>query len=107
MFRSDLCVHKVIKGWSSYRAAWFTDIRLLEEVYRATRASAGIVHAVEGPVIHKLIQSALVASAACPSQILPMTTTALSCNQWVCMVQTLCQRMKHNWHGQLMAAYMV
>ncbi len=53
MFRSDLCVHKVIKGWSSFRAAWFTDIDILEEVYRATKDSAGIVHAIEGPVIHE------------------------------------------------------
>jgi len=53
VFRSDLCVHKVIKGWSSFRAAWFTDIDILEEVYRATKDSAGIVHAIEGPVIHE------------------------------------------------------
>lgn len=52
MFRSDLCVHKVIKGWSNFQAVWFTDITLLEEVYNATRDSAGIVHAIEGPVIH-------------------------------------------------------
>ena len=45
-------MHKVIKGWSSFQAAWFTDIELLEEVYRATRDHAGIVHAIEGPVIH-------------------------------------------------------
>jgi len=53
VFRSDLCVHKVIKGWSNFQAVWFTDIKLLEEVYRATRDSAGIVHAIEGPVIHE------------------------------------------------------
>ena len=52
MFRSDLCVHKVIKGWSNFQTAWFTDIELLEEVYRAVRDSAGIVHAIEGPVVH-------------------------------------------------------
>lgn len=53
MFRSDLCVHKVIKGWSNFRDVWFTDIKVLEEVYRATRDSAGIVHAIDGPVIHE------------------------------------------------------
>jgi len=53
VFRSDLCVHKVIKGWSSFCAAWFTDISLLEEVCSATRHSAGIVHAVAGPVINE------------------------------------------------------
>lgn len=53
MFRSDLCVHKVIKGWSNFQAAWSTDIQLLEKVYRATRDSAGIVHAIDGPVIHE------------------------------------------------------
>jgi len=46
-------VHKVIKGWSNFWAAWFTDIKLLEEVYRATRDSAGIVHAIEVPAIHE------------------------------------------------------
>lgn len=45
-------MQKVIKGWSNFQAAWFTDFELLEEVYRATRDSAGIVHAIEGPVIH-------------------------------------------------------
>ena len=45
-------MHKVIKGWSSFRAAWFTNIDILEEVYRATRDIAGLVHAIEGPVIH-------------------------------------------------------
>ena len=45
-------MHKIIKGWSNFQAAWFTDIELMEEMYRATRDSAGIVHAVEGPVVH-------------------------------------------------------
>ncbi|DBB06276.1 TPA: hypothetical protein ACH3X1_011852 [Trebouxia sp. C0004] len=53
VFRSDLRVHKVIKGWSNFQAAWFTDISLLAKVYKATRESAGIVHAIEGPVVHK------------------------------------------------------
>ena len=46
-------MHKVIKGWSNFQAAWFTDISLLAKVYKATRESAGIVHAIEGPVVHK------------------------------------------------------
>ena len=45
-------MHKVIKGWSNFQASWFTDIELLEQVYAATRDSAGIVHAIEGPVTH-------------------------------------------------------
>lgn len=46
-------MHKVIKGWSNFQAAWFTDISLLAKVYKATRESAGVVRAVEGPVVHK------------------------------------------------------
>ena len=45
-------MHKVIKGWSNFQAAWFTDIELLEQVYRVTHDSAGIVHAFEGPVVN-------------------------------------------------------
>ena len=55
----------MIKGWSTFQTAWFTDISLLEQVYKATRDSAGIVHAIEGPVVHKSSRGALVASAAC------------------------------------------
>ena len=53
-------MHKVIKGWSRFCAAWFTDISLLEEVYSATihttyntQRRTGIVHAVGGPVINE------------------------------------------------------
>lgn len=38
----------MIKGWSTFQAAWFTDLSLLENVYRTTRKSAGMVHANEG-----------------------------------------------------------
>ena len=46
-------MHKVIKGWSKVQAVWFTDIKVLEQVYKVTRDSAGIVHAVAGSVIHE------------------------------------------------------
>ena len=45
-------MHKVIKGWSHFQAAWFADIELLEQVYRVTHDSAGMVHALEGPVVN-------------------------------------------------------
>lgn len=73
VFWSDVCVHKVIKGWSNFQAGWFTNIELLDEVYRATRDSAGVVHAVEGPVIH--ISTGCKRSLSNPN--LPMITSAL------------------------------
>ena len=39
-------------GWSNFQTAWFTDLELLEEVYRETHNSAGIVHALQGPVVN-------------------------------------------------------
>ena len=60
-------MHKVIKGWSNFQAAWFTNIKLLEEVYRATRDSAGIVHAIEGPVVHASISTGRKRSLSVPN----------------------------------------
>ncbi len=52
-FRSDLRVHKVIRGWDRFQTTWAADFELLQKVYKATRGSSGIVHAVEGPCIHE------------------------------------------------------
>ena len=48
-FKSDLTVHKTIRKWSLFSAAWGVDSDELQDVYSLTAGCAGLVHAVEGP----------------------------------------------------------
>lgn len=97
----------MIKGWSSFQAAWFTDISLLGKMYRATRKSAGTVHVIEGPVVHK-------PDLRSSGRKRSLSGSNSADNHYSVVMQPVGLRGAHampedeaHWHRQLMASYMV